>query len=135
MRTLYPLWKQSLIDGSANVQLNGAVQAALVNCLPRGYVYSAAHQFYSSVQPFVVSSPQSLSNMTYVNGLFAANPTLNFPSVPQGASVDAIVVFIATGVAAASRLVLYLDDANGLPLVPDGGDETITWDTAGIFQL
>jgi len=133
MRKLYPLWKQSLINGDANAALNGTVRAALVD--GSLYTYSDAHQFFTSVSEAVVGTPQDLNNKTYVNGLFGADVSTNFHSVAAGPTVGAIVVYVWTGTAGTSRLVLFFDDISGLPIVPDGGDLTIQWDAAGILQL
>ena len=54
---------------------------------------------------------------------------------PAGPTVGAIIIYIWTGSNATSRLVFYSDEAQGLPIVPDGGDQTITWDNAGLFAL
>ena len=39
----------------------------------------------------------------------------------------AVVFYKDTGVAATSALLVYHDDANGLPLLTNGGDITCTW--------
>ena len=128
---LYPKWKEALIRGDANATLVG-VRAALINRAI--YTYSDAHQFLGDAAAAIVGTPQDLANLSYANGIFGANPTLNFPSV-VGAKVGAIIVYVWTGVNGTSRLVLYNDEAGGLPITPDGGDETIVWDSAGIFAL
>jgi hypothetical protein len=54
----------------------------------------------------------------------------------SGASVEALVIYIDTGVAGTSRLVAYIDTGvTGLPVTPNGGDITITWNASGIFAL
>lgn len=50
-----------------------------------------------------------------------------FTSV-TGATVEAIVLYKDTGDAATSPLIAYIDTATGLPLTPNGGDVTVTWD-------
>ena len=53
-----------------------------------------------------------------------------------GNTVEALVIYIDTGVAGTSRLVAYIDTGvTGLPVTPNGGDITITWSGSGIFQL
>jgi hypothetical protein len=132
MIRLYPKWKEALIGGEAGAALVGTVRAALIN---RGiYAYSDAHQFFTALAGAVVGAPQDLAGLSYGNGIFAAAPVVNFPLV-AGPTVGAIVIYVWTGAPASSRLVYYTDEAAGLPIVPDGGDETITWDSAGIFQL
>jgi hypothetical protein len=59
---------------------------------------------------------------------------VTFSSV-TGASVESFVVYKDTGTASTSPLIAYFDTATGLPVTPNGGDITITFDAAGIFTL
>lgn len=130
---IYPLYKQALLTGDSNVDIeSGTVKVALVDT--GTYTYSAAHQFLSDLSG-VVGTAQTLSTNTVTNGLFdsATNPTFTAVS---GATVEALVIYIDTGVAGTSRLVAYIDTGvTGLPVTPNGGDITITWNASGIFQL
>jgi len=131
---IYPLWKQELLQGTTNTSLGGTVKAALVDT--GTYTYSAAHQYYSSVSSAVVGTPQTLGTKTFVNGVFKA-AAVTYTAV-TGNSVEAIVIYIDTGVAATSPLVAYIDTSQtGLPVTPNGGDITYTPDsgTNGIFAL
>jgi len=128
---LYPKWKEALINGAANTALSGTVKVALVDT--GTYTYSAAHEFLTSLTGRV-GTDQTLGTKTYANGVFdAANAT--FTAV-TGATVESLVIYIDTGVAGTSRLVAYIDaGVTGLPVTPNGGDITITWDASGIFAL
>ena len=128
---LYPKWKEALINGAANTALSGTVKVALVDT--GTYTYSAAHEFLSSLSGRV-GTDQTLGTKTYTNGVFdAANAT--FAAV-SGNTCEALVIYIDTGVAGTSRLVAYIDTGvTGLPVTPNGGDITITWDASGIFAL
>ena len=130
---IYPLWKQELLQGTANTSLTGTVKAALVDT--GTYTYSASHQYYSSVSG-VVGTPQTLGTKTFVNGVFKA-AAVTYTAV-TGNSVEAIIIYIDTGNAATSPLVAYIDTSQtGLPVTPNGGDITYTPDsgTNGIFAL
>lgn len=130
---LYPKWKEQLLQFTANNNLSaGTVKVALVDTAV--YTYSAAHQFYSSASAGVVGTPQTLGTKTFTNGTFdAANST--FPTV-SGATCEALIIYIDTGVAGTSPLVAYIDTGvGGLPVTPNGGDIVVTWDAAGIFTL
>jgi hypothetical protein len=129
---LYPLWKQAVLDGSANVALSGTVKAAL---LDTGTVaYNAAHDFYNDISAGVVGTPQTIANKTYVNGLFDGD-NVTYTAL-AGASAEAIVIYIDTGNAATSRLVAFLDTGvTGLPITPSGSNVSIAWNASGIFQL
>lgn len=129
---LYPLYKQAVLDALTDVDVNnGTVKVALVDT--GTYTYSAAHQFLSSLTG-VVGTAQTLTTKTVVNGLFDADDAV-FTSV-SGASVEALVIYIDTGVAGTSRLVAYIDTGvTGLPVTPNGGNINLAWNASGIFQL
>jgi len=129
---IYPLYKQSLIDGDSNIDINDlTVKVALVDT--GTYTFSSAHQFLSSLTG-VVGTAQTIANTTVTNGLFDGD-NVTFTAV-SGNSVEALVIYIDTGVAGTSRLVAYIDTGvTGLPVTPNGGDITVTWNASGIFQL
>ena len=54
-----------------------------------------------------------------------------------GATAEAIVIFLDTGTAANDLLIAYIDTATGLPVTPNGGDITVSWDGGAnkIFKL
>ena len=134
--SLYPLWKEAIIQASASSALNGSgttgVYVALVDT--GTYTYSAAHQFYSSLSG-VVGTDQELGSKTFTTGLFdAADST--FTSV-SGASVEALVFYVKNaGANTTWRLLAYIDTSvTGLPVTPNGGNITITWNASGIIQI
>lgn len=130
---IYPLYKQALLDASSDSDLNdGTVKVALVDSAD--YTYSAAHDFYNDVSAAVVGTPQTIANSTVTNGLFDGDD-VTFTAV-SGDPCEALIIYIDTGNAATSRLVAYIDTGvTGLPVTPNGGDITITWNASGIFQL
>lgn len=129
---IYPLYKQALLDASANVDLNdGTVKVALIDT--GVYTYNASDEFYSSVSG-VVGTPQTIANTTVTNGLFDGDD-VTFSSV-TGNSAEALLIYIDTGSAATSRLVAWIDTGvTGLPVTPNGGNINVTWNASGIFQL
>ncbi len=129
---IYPLYKQALLDGDTNIDVNdGTVKVALIDT--GTYTYSAAHDFYNDLSG-VVGTPGTIANTTVANGLFDGD-NVTFSAV-TGNSVEALVIYIDTGNTATSRLVAYIDTGvTGLPVTPNGGDITITWNASGIFQL
>lgn len=129
---LYPKFKEAILQHTANSNLSaGTVKVALIDT--GTYTYNSAHEFFSSVSG-VIGTPQTLGSKTFVNGLFdAADNTV--PAV-TGASVEALLLYIDTGVAGTSRLVAFIDTGvTGLPVTPNGGDINIGWNASGIFQL
>jgi hypothetical protein len=129
---IYPLYKQALLDGAANTDINDlTVKVALVDT--GVYTYSAAHEFLTSLTG-VVGTAQTIAATTVTNGLFDGD-NVTYSGV-TGNSVEALVIYIDTTVAATSRLVAYIDTGvTGLPVTPNGGDITVTWSVSGIFQL
>lgn len=129
---LYPKWKQALLEFTANNDLDGqTVKVALVTA---GYTYSAGDQYYSSVSASVVGTPQTIGNKTFTNGIFDGDDVV-FTAV-TGSQVVALVIYIDTGNSATSPLVAFIDTGvTNLPVLPNGGDITITWNATGIFAL
>ena len=134
---LYPLWKQEILKGTSNNLLNSAegttgVYAALVDT--GTYTYSAAHQFYSSLSG-VVGTDQEILTKTQTNGVFDGTD-LTFTAV-SGATVEAIVLYRKNaGANTTWPLIAYIDTGvTGLPVTPNGGNITITWNGSGIFGL
>jgi len=129
---IYPLYKQALLDGSANTDINDlTVKVALVDT--GVYTYSAAHEFLTSLTG-VVGTAQTIAATTVANGLFDGD-NVTYSGV-TGNSVEALVIYIDTTVAGTSRLVAYIDSGvTGLPVTPNGGDITVTWNASVIFQL
>jgi hypothetical protein len=131
--SLYPLWKQELVKGTANTALTGTLKVALVDT--GTYTYSAAHQFFSSVTG-VAGTPVTLGTKTYVNGVLdAADAT--FTAVSNGSvTCEALIMYIDTGSAATSPLVAFLDTGiTNMPVTPNGGNIDVTWNASGIFAL
>ncbi len=58
-------------------------------------------------------------------------------STVTGDVSEAIVLYKDTGDADTSPLIAYIDTATGLPITPNGGDITISWDSGAnkIFKL
>lgn len=134
---VYPLFKQEIMKGTANNLLNSAEGATGVYCalVDTGtYVYSSAHQFYSSLSG-VVGTDQEILTKTQTNGTFDGTD-LTFTAV-TGASVEALVLYRKNaGANTTWPLIAYIDTGvTGLPVTPNGGNITITWNASGIFTL
>jgi hypothetical protein len=129
---IYPKWKEAVMQASSNSSLGGTVKVSLVDT--GTYTYSAAHEFFSSLSGVTASTSAGLATKTYVSGLFDAD-NITFSAV-SGAVSEALVIWIDTGVAGTSRLVAFIDTGvSGLPVTPNGGDITVSWNASGIFQL
>jgi hypothetical protein len=129
---IYPKYKEAIINGSANTSLTGTVRAALVDTAT--YTYSAAHEFLTSLTGVVGTAQTIGATKSYTNGVFDG-ADVTYTAV-TGASAEAIVIYIDTGTAGTSRLVAFIDTGvTNLPVTPNGGDISITWNASGIFSL
>ena len=133
---VYPKYKEALLSGSADSALTGTGATGLfVALVDTGlYTYSAAHEFYSSLAG-VVGTDQEIASVTRTNGLIDG-ADVTFTAV-TGNSVEALVLYRKNaGANTTWRLVAYIDTGQtGLPVTPNGGNITITWNASGIVQL
>lgn len=129
---IYPKYKEAILQSAANSNMSaGTVKVALVDT--GTYTYNAAHEFLTSLTG-VVGTAATLATKTFTNGVFDA-ADVTYTAV-TGASAEALVLYIDTGTAGTSRLVAYIDTGfTGLPVTPNGGDITVTWNASGIFAL
>jgi len=133
---IYPTFKNSLLQGDASTALTGSGTTGLFAALvdTGTYTYSAAHQFYSSLSG-IVGTDQEITTPTTTGGLIDGGDC-TFTAV-SGSSVEAIVLYRKNaGANTTWRLVAYIDTSvTGLPVTPNGGNITITWNASGIVQL
>lgn len=130
---VYPKYKEAAMGGGANVDLlTGTVKAALVDT--GVYTYAGTHEFLSDLSGRI-GTDQTLGTKSVTNGAFDSdNPT--WTAVAGGTTVEAIVLYVDTGVAGTSRLIAYIDTGQtGLPFTTNGGDVTFTVDAAGWFTM
>lgn len=130
-------FKESCINGDSNVSLNQNTTTdgpfcALVDL--GTYTFNSAHQFYSSLSG-IVGTDQRISTPTVTNGLFDGDD-LTYTAV-TGASVEALAVYRKnSGANTTWRLVFFEDTGvTNLPVTPNGGNITVTWNASGILQL
>lgn len=95
----------------------------------------ANHQYLSSVAAGGRVAYQVLASKTAVAGVADADDTVL--SAVSGDTCEALVLCMWSGVDSSSPLIAYIDTATGLPVIPNGGDITITWDNGAnkIFKL
>jgi hypothetical protein len=138
---VYPLWKQALMHADTNVNLDTDTTVDGVFCalVTATYVYSAAHQFYTSITGRAGTDQRITggSGITITNGTFANNGLLTYNAVATGPAIVALILYRSNSLANTNwRLVLFEDTGvTGLPVTPNGGNITITWNASGIFTL
>lgn len=137
---LYPIWKTGLLAGTAGYDLdnNTVDDGPYVALVDTGtYSYSAAHDFYNDLSG-IVGTDQRITTPT--TGSVAAavfdGDNVTFSAV-SGVNVEALVIYRHNaGANTTWPLVAYLDSSvTGLPVTPNGGDITVTWNASGIFLL
>lgn len=112
----------------------------------RSYTFSAAHKFVSDVTGaggVLHVTSAALASKTGTSGVAnAGNSTIS--AVTANAGNHSILLFQSSAVtggadvaATAQRLIAWIDTGTNLPLVPNGGDVTVSWDTGAnkIFKL
>lgn len=131
---LYGLGRQLILEGGI-AMLTDNIKVVLVD--------TATYTVDIDVDDFLDDIPVGERVATSAN-LTAKDSTLGvfdaadvvFSSV-TGDPCEALVIYKDTGTASTSPLIAYIDTAGGLPITPNGGDITITWDSGSdkIFKL
>lgn len=134
---IYPIYKQNLLAGTSGYDLDNDTTTDGPYCalVDTGtYTYNAAHDFRDDITG-VQGTDQRITAPTVTNGLFDGGD-LTYTSV-SGNSIEALVIFRHnSGANTTWPVVCYIDSSvTGLPVTPNGGNITITWNASGIFQL
>lgn len=138
---LFDPGREGFLDGTIDWD-TAVIKVALV----RGYTFSASHKFVSDVTGasgtlHVTSS--ALASKTVTNGVADA-ADVAYTAVTANATNHSVLIFQSSAVtggsdvaATAQRLIAWIDTATNLPVQPNGGDITITWDNGSnkIFKL
>lgn len=133
---LYDLGRQAFLEGNI-AWLTANIKGVLVDT----GLYTpnlATHQFLSDIPSGArISTSGNLANKTSTAGVADADDVV-FSSVgPAGTTIEALVLYVDTGVAGTSRLICYIDTATGLPVTANGADITVVFDSGSnrIFKL
>lgn len=136
---LYPTYKALLLNAGINLATS-TIKVQLVDT--GAYTYSAAHDFLDDVPSGArIGTPVALASKTTAGGVFDA-ADVTFAAVPAGSSTasaaEALIIYNdSPSTEATKNLIAYIDAATGLPVTPNGGDITVTWDNGAskIFAL
>lgn len=137
---MYDIYKTALLSASSNVSLtvDDATDGPFCALVDTGtYSFSQSHDFYNDLSG-IVGTDQRIDDPTVgsvAEGVFdGANLTY---SAVSGNSVEALVIYRHNaGANTTWRLVVFIDTSvTGLPVTPNGGDITVTWNASGIFKL
>lgn len=136
---LYPEWKEDLLAGTAgrDIDTDTVDDGPYVVLIDTGtYTYSAAHEFFSSLSGVVgTANGMRIATPTVANGTFDGD-NVTFSAV-SGATVEALVIYRHNnGANTTWPLVAFIDTSvTGLPVTPNGGDISVSWNASGIFTL
>lgn len=138
---LFDPGREGFLDGTI-AWTTPVIKVALI----RGYTFSAAHKFVSDVTTAgatLVATSAALGTKLATSGVASA-ANVTFTAVATGTACNMLLVFQSSAVtggvdvaATAQRVIAVIDTATGLPVTPNGGDITVTWDTGAnkIFKL
>jgi hypothetical protein len=127
---LYANAKELFLTAGFNLS-SDTIKAALVT---NGYTLDAVnHDFLDDLGANRVGTDQTLGTKTVTNGVFDA-ADVTWTAVAAGSTVQAVVLYKDTGVAATSPLIAWIDTITGFPLATNGGDITVQWD-AGAYKI
>ena len=136
---IYRLWAQNIIKtANTDYALDSAEGAAIgVFCslVDTGtYTFAQTHDFEDDLSG-QVGTDQEILSKTQALGVFDGT-NLTYTSV-SGNTVEALVLYRQTaGASNADPLIVFIDTGvTGLPVTPNGGDITVTWNASGIFKL
>ena len=132
---IYPKYKEMVLSTATNTDLlTGTVKVVLIDT--DDYTYSATHEFLSDVAAASrVGTAQTIGTKSVTNGVFDG-ADVTFPTV-SGDQVEALLIYVDTGVEGTSPLVAFIDqdDVTNLPATPTGADIPVIWNSSGIFAL
>lgn len=132
---IYPKYKAAAMSGGANVNLL-SLNVKLIMIDLGTYTYSDAHEFLSDI----VSGSQigfsgNLASKSVSAGGAFQSANGRFDAI-TGVSVEALIMFVDTGVPATSRLVAFFDTGiTGIPVTPAGTSYNIIVDPSGWFIM
>ena len=131
---LYGLGRQKILEGSI-AMLTDNIKVVLVDLADYTLAIDT-HDFLDDIPAGArVATSSNMASKTSTLGVFDA-ADITFSSVSGDVS-EALVIYKDTGTASTSPLIAFIDSATGLPVTPNGGDITITWDSGSdkIFKL
>lgn len=131
---MYDLGREGFLGGDIDWDAN-TIKVTLVDAAD--YTKDLAnHDFYNDVTAGGrVATSGALASKTKTAGVAdAADVTF---SAVSGDVSEQLIIWADSGVESSSRLILNIDTATGLPVTPNGGDITVTWDNGAnkIFKL
>lgn len=131
---LYDLGREGFLAGDIDWDANN-IKVVLVDAADYTVNLSTDNDLADIIAAARVATSGNLASKTTTAGVADA-ADITFTAVTGDVS-EALVIYQDTGTEATSRLIAYIDTATGLPVTPNGGDITVTWDAGAnkIFKL
>lgn len=123
---LYPKGKEGMLDDTVNLN-SGTIKAALL----RSYTYSSSHATLADITgsgATIVATSGTIGSKTFTSGVFDA-ADVTWTAVANGAACNSFVLYQDGATNADRRVIMFVDAYTNLPVTPNGGDITITWDS------
>ena len=123
--------------------INDNIRVALVDENYDGSLPNMSiHTSYDDIEAFVAAEADLAGRTTDGAGTTSAD-TVTFTAVPPGDAIESIVIYKSDNagppsVNADCPLIAFMDEAaSGLPIVPNGGDITVLWNSGSgeIFRI
>lgn len=134
---LYPKTKAQIMIAAMDLRAV-SIRALLLDETSDGdYTYSDAHEFLSDVPAGArvkATNPLSGKTVNLTTAVFDSDdPTAE---AVTGEDIARVILYIDTGVAGTSRLLMYQDTGvTTVPFTPDGSDIRLIVDAAGWFAM
>ena len=132
---LYDTGRAAFLNAGVNWASDN-IKAVLVKVTSGYTVNLSTDQFLSTiVSGNRIAVSGNLASKTTTAGVAdAADVTF---SAVTGSAAGAVVIYKDSGTDTTSQLIAYIDTATGLPVTPNGGDITVSWDNGSnkIFKL
>ncbi len=131
---LYGLGRRAFLGGEID-WVGDDIRICLVDLTDYTLVIDSDNDLADLAGGGIEETSANLATKTEVDGIADADP-VTFTAA-AGDACDYVVGYLETGTASTSLLIFNIDDATGLPVTLNGGDVTVTWESAGdyIFKL
>jgi len=132
--SLYDTARENFLTGNINWVGNN-IRAYLIDT--QDYTYAAGDLNIDRIanQAKIATCDGVFSGKTSTSGVADAND-IKFQAVTGDIS-EALIIWVSGATQTGSWLIAYIDSATNLPVTPNGGDITVTWDNGAnkIFKL
>jgi hypothetical protein len=125
---IFPRFKEALLER----ELSGAISGLnlKVMLIDTGtYTYDANDHYHSDIASGIVATSGNLTSVTVSTTGTLDSADITITSV-SGATVEAVIFYVDTGVSGTSHLISFID---GLSLTPDGGNVDVTINSIAIL--